>query len=295
MKKFLKKILILLSIIITLLFFLELNVFPYNTNVMTAKNNLISQDNIEILILGNSHTFFGLTPALLKKKSINIANKSRKLETDYLILEKNINKLSSVNYVVLPISHYTFFTSNISVSEKRLYYNYFGIDTYKQDFFSNSLVLNESFRELILNSLFNNLKISKLGWRANDISYSYNESIINDRIGNVNEKVSRKEEIKKNKKYLTQIVNLCDINNIKLILLLPPYHPDFYKYTNNKYDHKNKQILSQIDLKNSLIIDSKDLHMIDNDYFENVDHLNLNGAKVFTKKIDSIINLNSNE
>jgi hypothetical protein len=78
-------------------------------------------------------------------------------------------------------------------------------------------------------------------------------------------------------------------------LLLPPYHPDFYLFTNNEYDKEIKKYLKTIELKSSKLFDSKSFNITEDIYFENVDHLNRKGAEIFSKKIDSIINLNFNE
>ena len=85
----------------------------------------MNDSSAKVLVLGNSHTYFCVNPEYLSKKTINLANKSRKLATDYFILKKNIEKLAENSIIIIPISHYTLFTDELTKSEKRLYYNYY--------------------------------------------------------------------------------------------------------------------------------------------------------------------------
>ena len=93
MKLFLSKLLLYFLLTFIFLLVLDFFVFPQNTNVMSVKNDLLKSENTEILVLGNSHTFFGINPDFIKRTTINVANKSRKLEVDYFILRKNIKSL----------------------------------------------------------------------------------------------------------------------------------------------------------------------------------------------------------
>lgn len=290
MKLFLVRLLLYSFLGISILMFFEGFVFPKNTNVMSLKNRLLSINDAEILVLGNSHTFFGINPSFLNKKTINIANKSRKLETDYLILRKNIEKLSNIKTVIIPISHYTLFTKDISKKEKRLYYNFYNLEEYNQGYFQNSLVLNLSFKELIDNAFFHKPLFSDLGWRANSENYKYSEETTKKKIGNIEERLKRELTVKMNLNYFEQIISLCEINHKKLVIALPPYHLDFYKFSENRYDIEIKNRLSSIDLKSTRIIDGRSLKINNDSLYENIDHLNKNGAEVFTKKIDSILN-----
>ena len=291
MKLFLRKFFYKSGALLFLLLIMEVYLFSKNTNVMSVKYRLLKDKNIEILVLGNSHTFFGLNPVYFKKKTINLANKSRKIETDYFILKNNLEVMQNIKAVIVPISHYTLFTEKISEAEKRLYYNFYKLNEYDQGVFNNSLLIHESFKELIDDAISKTTNISNSGWRANDQKYQFDKKIIDERIGDINEKLSRKLTIEKNSYYLKKIIDLCENKKVQLLLLLPPYHPDFYKYTNHRYNEKIKKILKNIDLKSSSLFDSELFKITEDIYFENIDHLNKNGAMLFSKNIDSLINL----
>lgn len=288
---FIKKLLGLSTILMLIFILLDQFVFPYNSNVMSSKNSLIDENKkeVEVLILGNSHTYFGLNPSFLSNNAINIANKSRKLETDLYILKKNSAKLENLKYVVLPISYYTLFTGELSEKEQRLYYNFYGLEEYNQDVFKNSLIIHESFNELI-DDLFSRKKDDYAkGWRSNSETYVVNTKITNDKIGDINERFSRKSTIDKNLIFLKRISNICYEKHIKLILLLPPYHPDFYKKSKGRYETKILNLIKGLDLESVKIINARTFDIKNDKFFENIDHLNVEGATVFSKKIDSIL------
>ena len=283
----------IISVIFILGLFLEFCVFHKNLNEMSFKNILMENEtDIEVLILGNSHTFFGINPQWLSYKSINVANKSRKIETDFLILKKNIHKFKKLKTVIVPISYYTLFTSELTVEEKRLYFNYYRLKEYKQNWYNNRISLHTPLYELVNDLKFISKFPSKLsynGWRANNETYTFDKKIIAERIGDVDKKIKDVKAIKLNSCYLDSLVNLCEKFKVKLVLVIPPYHPDFYKYSFNKYDQKNEELLKSLAFKKCIIFDGKSLKINSSSFFENVDHLNKNGAFLFTKKIDSLL------
>ena len=73
-------------------------------------------------------------------------------------------------------------------------------------------------------------------------------------------------------------------------MVLPPYSAYFYSLTNYKYHKIITEILAD-NLKDILILDGLEFMPADLEFYENSDHLNSHGAKVFTKKLDSILKL----
>tara|TARA_R110002074_G_scaffold14142_2_gene49400 strand:- start:528 stop:1436 length:909 start_codon:yes stop_codon:yes gene_type:complete len=296
MKKFLFKTSLLIIVMFSIFLFIETIVLSSNNNQMTFKNSLLKKQGVEVIILGNSHSFYGINPSVSDYKMINVANKGRKLETDYLILKQNINILPDIKSIIIPISHYTLLADKVLQKEKRLYYNYFNLKSYDQGFLNNNLIFNEPFRELIDNSIFgsrdnHDLKISDLGWRTTSRTYKKNITRIKDRINAMEGTYKEGNKIiNKNIKYLDSISQLSRTYNKKIFFLTPPYHPDYYQYSNIIYHQKIKTIINNFtDEENVYLINGKELNITENIFFEDIDHLNLKGARLFTKKIDSIL------
>jgi len=286
-----------LLLLLFLLLLLEFQIFPNNSNEMGLKNKLLIDRGIDtdVLILGNSHTFFGINPDWMSFNAINCANKSRKLETDYYLLKRNINFLTNLKSVIIPISHYTLFTGDVSENEKRLYYNFYDLPEYDQGIINNSLIIHQSFKELTDDWIFQNTKLSIKGWRANGNSYIYNEAITKEKVGEMDIRFNRKTVINNNLNYLSKCIQICIDNEVQLYLLIPPYHPDFYRFSSGKYTNEINKLLNKIDIKSSIIIDSRNFNIKEDLYFENIDNLNKEGAKIMSDNLDRILKLKIHE
>lgn len=101
MKNFVFKMFLFIGMLILIFTILEFFIFPISNNQMTLKNKLIQKDK-DVLILGNSYTFFRLNLQILVFKMVNIANKGRKLETDYSHFLKNkFNYFADENLIII--------------------------------------------------------------------------------------------------------------------------------------------------------------------------------------------------
>ena len=297
MKKFVLKTFLFTITLMFCLAFLEYYIFPNNNNQMTLKNDLIMNSNrVDVVILGNSHTFFGINPDESEFEMINIANKGRKLETDYYIFKNAIN--INVDYIIIPISHFTLLAGELSSKERRLYYRFFNIENYSQSIVKNHLIFNESFRELVHGVFFTHKKhhseyITKLGWKPEKKGYVKDMKEIIDRINSMERNANDNINIERNLKYLDSIISLGSKRNIGIVLLTPPYHKDYKELRNESYHKFIALTLKQKqDSNNKILYINGDSLLINKDvYYKNADHLNTNGAKIFTKKLDSILKI----
>ncbi|WP_165730507.1 hypothetical protein [Polaribacter sp. 20A6] len=297
MKLFLKNSSILLAIIVCLFIILDLFVFPNNKNTYNYKAGLLQNKDVEVLISGNSHLGFGvLADSVSNFNAVNIATKARELNTDIDLLINNVENREKLKAVLIPISYYSLFGELNAINEyhkgqMRLYYNFFKIKKYDQGVLKNSLIINEPFRELMNDSYFLSFmkkqKVSKKGWRANNTLFVKDPDIIK-KLKRLEVSVKNNSLIEKNINRIKKLNAKCKANNVKLILVLPPYSKYFYSLTNYKYSKIIHKILSK-NLKDIEVIEALDFMSTDLVFYENSDHLNVKGAKVFTKKLDSIL------
>ncbi|WP_046745286.1 hypothetical protein [Kordia zhangzhouensis] len=298
MKKFIKKIIIFATIFIALAVIFEFFVFPYNNNQMGLKYDLLHKKDTEILVLGNSHSFFGINPEVSQYRMINVANKGRKLSTDYELLKAYQSQLPNLQYVIVPISQYSLLSDTIDTQEKRLYYRFFRLDAYKQNGFKNYLLCNEPFRELVDNMLFgnkqnHNQEVSDLGWHPSRKNYKDPIEIVQARIEQLEGKpTEQKKLLQKNVQLLNDFASLQQNHTYKIVYITPPYHPDYYANSDANYHTYLSELLMNIasENKNVLYIDGKSLNLTKDTYYTDSDHLNVLGAHTYTKKIDSILN-----
>lgn len=76
-------------------------------NNYTIKNYHLSKNknNIEVLLFGDSHCFYGLNPIYFDKSSFNLSNVSQTIYFDKLLLEKYFDELPKLKCVVFCIEY----------------------------------------------------------------------------------------------------------------------------------------------------------------------------------------------
>lgn len=74
------------------------------------KNDYLSEhaDTIEILSLGSSHGYYGIDPSGFARPAFNAGHVSQTFRYDYGILEKYADRLTSLKYVILPVSYFSY-------------------------------------------------------------------------------------------------------------------------------------------------------------------------------------------
>ena len=111
MNRFLNKFTIFVVPILLIIFSLEFVLLHLPNDYKYKKEYLDQHSNeIKTLILGSSHTFYGLDPKFFPMSTFNasniISNTSLVIEK---ILMKYKNQLSNLNTIVLPVSYFTLF------------------------------------------------------------------------------------------------------------------------------------------------------------------------------------------
>ncbi|MBE0675625.1 MAG: hypothetical protein IH591_13270, partial [Bacteroidales bacterium] len=110
MKKLNNKILLFLLPLIVIGGLMEI-LLRQIPNVYQFKREFLelNSDSIEVLFLGNSHSYFGLNPDNITCRSFNAAHVSQTLEYDLAILQKYESKWSELKYIILPISYFSLY------------------------------------------------------------------------------------------------------------------------------------------------------------------------------------------
>jgi hypothetical protein len=299
MKKFfLKSILFLISscvLIFLCLFFLK----------MVLKNNLIIESDAikyKTLILGDSQIQNGLDDLEIEN-SLNVAKGGDPIFYNYIKLKALYDLGVRPDRLILGWTPQNF-TSNgfydIPKTKDKLSRYFFLLDL--KDYKDIIKYNPEGFFKGIINFLFNsftkkmllfktNIKNADIGgfWTlpSNISDFYLEKDILNT------ENIERDEILSANDmslKYLDKIINFCNTNNIKIVLISMPN----YKSLNLK----NKSIKKVFDnhiitLKDKVVYwDYSDYIGIEKKHFYNEDHLNENGAIIISsllnKRIKSI-------
>lgn len=193
-------------------------------------------NEIETLIFGSSHSFYGLNPDFFSSRTFNVAHISQSLNYDYEILKKYQDNLSGLKTVILTISYFTLYGKLENGNESwrvKNYVIYYGMNVANSfadyfEVFSNHPKVN--LKRLGSYYIEDNQSIScsKLGWGT---SYKSEKAKNLVETGKTAAKRHTRDGIhsKKyqdifndNKLYLSSIMDWCQKRNIKVLLITPP-------------------------------------------------------------------------
>ncbi len=298
-----KKFLIHLSKIILpiLFFFLVLEIAIRKIpNDYQLKKEYLDQNAFEIntLILGSSHTFYGLNPEYFSKKTFNVAYVSQSLDLDYEILNSYESKFKNLKTVIIPISYFSLFeTLETDVEKWRIknyviYYNFENKYNFTDNFESlnNDIKLNvkKVVKHYVLNKSF--ITSSNLGWGTN--FNSENKKAFNGTFTAKKHTVKNFSLYDKNINTLQQIITLCKKKKVNVIFTTTPTHASYYKNLNPIQLEKTTKTISDL-LKNNS--NCRYLNLLRSEKFTNedfydADHLNEIGAKKLSLLLNDEIN-----
>ncbi len=293
MLKFISRTFLLVSIAILLLGFVELTVRSWdNSYKMKHYWMTTNAHRVECLILGNSHTFFGLRPDVLGMNVFNLANVSQTIDYDLLLLQQYIGKCKNLKRVIINYDNSNAFDASVDETEpsRATFYRIY-MDIPRHSLFSeygfelqHASTLQAKFQKHIRG---NDLEADSLGW-GNGYQSGKRESNATSK-----EKALLRMEghtfdnfnaAKNNRELLFRIADLCRANKIRLDIIQTPVSSNYFSLIPAKQQQfiettlqscVEKHGASTIDLRNNN-------HFKDSDFFD-TDHLTDCGAEKLSK------------
>jgi len=257
---------------------------------------------IETLILGSSHSFFGINPEYFSTNTFNACYVSQTLNYDYKIFTKYKNRFKCLKTVILPISYSTLFAKlelNSDSWRIKNYLIYYGITTPSSltDFMEITSCKPQSNVKRLYSYYLRNksdISCSKYGWGTTDRSQNAQDLIKTGKIAaqrhtkdNINSKQNQ-ITYKENIAMLHSIITWCNDKNIKVLLVTLPAFETYRKNINPEQLTVSVNIATNLALQYhncSYLNLFADTNFVAKDYYD-ADHLNEIGAK----KLSTIIN-----
>jgi hypothetical protein len=277
--------------------------YRFIPNNYTLKNDYINKNsnNIEVLLFGDSHCFYGLDPTYFHKNTFNISNVSQSIYFDQLILEKYIDKMPNLKQVIFCIE-YTNLSQKDNTQDdiwRKYYYNYYmNLDTsILSDFDPKkySLAFTQSLGmsiDLFIKYYKTNsiLDCNPNGWgnnynKANRIEPSLiaKNRAFNQEDGSL--------DFKLNSDRISSIISKCNKRNIQVIIVSMPQTKLYVSYLNKTKLNKIFQTCScfQKNYRDVYYLNLfKDDRFLDDDFYDS-DHLNEIGAKKCSQIVNKFI------
>lgn len=306
MKKLIKKIVLYLMPIFIVFIFIEM-FYRFVPNDYSIKHDTIPKkyNNTEVLIFGNSHTFYGLNPTYFDKPTYNMSIVSQTLYFDKLLFDKYINNFKKIKYVILHIE-YTSLSEIVNTDEnnwRKYYYQYYmnlNVPTINKYNFTNYFL--SSTRTFNINckiiARFINEK-SLVDCDNNGFGINYTKSkkrplIKKDalkRVQNIEDGLMNFED---NLFRVQSIIDTCKKRGIKVLLLNMPVTKYFSDGVNQIKLKKIQNTCKIIKQKNTNVIYLnlfKDQRFTNNDFYD-ADHMHTEGATKCSKIVNEFLKQN---
>lgn len=306
MKHFLTKVIIISLPILFGAILMEILLRNTPNDYLFKKQYLDNNSSeIETLILGSSHSFYGFNPKYFSSNTFNASHVSQSLNFDFEILKKYQDKLKNLKTVVLPISYFTLYHKLISSSESwrvKNYVIYYGLNLSKSLVHHSEVLSNQfnvNIKRIVSYYLFTNSPISctDLGWGTR-----FNSKNAKDLANTGKTAAKRHTKDINSDKYqeifndniliLNSILKWCEKNNINVLLLTPPAFETYRKNLNQEQLEKNLITARNIcfkyeNCKYYNLLDDTSFVTID---FFDADHLSESGAMKLSVLINGKIN-----
>ncbi len=318
MKRFIRKIFFYFFLPIVIIAALSEYSIRQIPNDYSYKNQWMEENGkeLEVLCLGPSSIYYGINPQYLDKKSFNGSHVSQPLKYDNFLFNKYIDKMDSLEYLILGIDYWSPFSSLESSDEWWRIINYsiyYDCDYHEGELkynfelaMHNLSTFQKAFKGLsnvIGLSDYSNIQVNKFGFGLN---YSIKNKKSDWDNGAVNglrhtDWIRSQEHfnfIYENHEYLNDICKKCEDRAIKVILIGSPTYESYRANLDSDYLQTKNDFCNWFDesFENVSYFDFSDDSRFQDEDFYDAYHLNDIGAHKLTEIINTeIFELNLSE
>ena len=267
--------------------------------------------HIETLILGSSHAYVGLNPAVFSSPTFNLAYSSQTIDLDEKLFNAYKNKLPKLKNVLLPISYFSYVLAleDGSSADKIKNYNiYYSVYSHTHLLKNQLEILHESleknftrFEQYYLKNQ-SEIKIDQNGFIAKrfikpkmDLNERANHAIQNHQ-KNLQDPLIQ-QRIIENIQSIENIAIWCQNNQVQLVLISTPTTPNYVQqleqkqllHWRNTTMYLAKKYPTTITWLNYL----EHNESFDSIDFQDADHLSAQGAEKLSKLVEFQLKQNS--
>ena len=264
-----------------------------------------NRDRYKVLVLGSSHTYYGVNPDYIAMPAFNAANVSQDLKYDHYILDKGVKTLSDLEFVVVPLSMFSLYSELDTGVESWRKYNYrhwFNYNKYPTTELFNikthSVFLASPNKLGMIERLFQYYRWgnfektwSRGGWGTEYSRVSSEKTLLESGKSAALRHQIATEINDHNISYLDEIAAICNKKNVKLLIVTMPAYATYREHLNGG------RIKTIIAIATGLAASSNKIRYVNSledaifvkSDFHDADHLNHEGAKKFSRIISRFI------
>lgn len=298
MKNYLIKISIFLIPILAVAIFLEVYI-RIQPNDYSYKNTYLTENAEEIntLILGSSHSFYGIDPQYFTDKTFNAAHVAQSLKWDYFIFDKFRDKMSNLKNVIIPISYFSLFyemeggDADWRIKDYTMYYN-----AEEPSFKYHFEVFNRKLAQLVVKA-YSIYTGEDKGVNCSSNGFGNRTALLDidmESSGKTAAKIHKAENFDsygRNYSILEKLIYDCESKHVKVLLISLPAWETYKKYLDPVQLKMSNQACIDLSVKYDNVVFYSffnDARFVIDD-FANADHLNNVGAEKISRILDGII------
>ncbi|PHR68768.1 MAG: hypothetical protein COA67_12410 [Lutibacter sp.] len=295
MKKFLIKISFIIIPVIIFLEVVEYTVRKQDNSVLKIKRDYIenNNENIEGLIFGSSTLLQGINPAILKMNTASLAIAGNDVNSG-VVLFNAVKEQLKLKFIIFELSNGYLGKKNPkgSLRSKKAPFYFNTPKKEVKDFF----LARYPLKKQLLNKKNRLSSYNKWGFdtkvKTTDFDrFHYNDSIIlkSEQMLNVLKyhNVINANNYIFNINLLHELIEICKNENIKVVFVSPPKYHLYNNVLIDEHSSRRKEFLEDvIDNKNVFFWNYERTYENDSQSFSDLIHLNLDGAQLFSEKIN---------
>ncbi len=257
---------------------------------------------IETLVLGSSHSYYGINPAFFTSNTFNVSHVSQTFKYDYAILKKYQPKFKSLRTIVLPLSYFTLYGNIEEGAESwrvKNYNLYYGLNV-SGKLKDNLEVLGNTFKvnkKRLTNYYFAHesaITATELGWCMKREIKKTNDLVETGKAAELRHTAKEADTalVNYNIAILKSISAWCAEQNIKLVLITMPAYKTYSERLNIDQLNLTINTAQQVANENGngiYLNFLNDPRFVEADFYD-ADHLSDIGAEKFSKILNDEIN-----
>ncbi|MFI3269407.1 MAG: hypothetical protein SNG14_05555 [Rikenellaceae bacterium] len=293
MWQYLRKMLILVVIAVIAIIPCEFLIRTMKDNPYSYKHSYIVENGERIteLILGSSHSYYGVSPRFFNSSAFNLGSVSQPLRYDYELLKEYKQYMPNLRSVILDVSYFSLRATGLRKMESAGYninYKLYMDADIDCSFICNFAISSPSYFQgkmsAYVRSVVEKLSCDSLGWgmgydlegRSNEWDDA-NAAILR----HTNEETTY---LAQNKAALHNIAKFCIDNSVELIVITTPTWHTYYDNVDEVQYREMQGVVNELrsDFDIRYFDFFKDSRFVADDFYDS-DHLSDVGAEKFTK------------
>jgi hypothetical protein len=263
-------------------------------------------EDIEVVFLGSSQIKNSINPKHIDKNSINLSSTSQHHNTDFRILKQTRDRLKNTKVVILEVSygHFELPHNTKYFWKNNLFLKYYSVNTFdRATYFKDRLIylsrpgfFSSQIVKYYIKKDSTSFSINEFGFDENNFKGKFMKFNYDDtKLLETNVKIERRAYLNLfdyNVNYFYRMLDYCKKEGLNIVISSPPTYKSYNDLRNPNILRRRDSILNIVSKRYEGIyfFNSEE----DSDFtaksFRNENHLNPNGAELYSKKMNDLLN-----